>query len=105
MFKTFAEDGMTTQELENAKKQIANNLDTSMREPAYWMGILRHHDLHGRDLSEPKTEKEAFQRLTADQVQSVFRKYCTPEREFRVTAAPVQKATPQTPEKATAPPS
>ena len=37
-----------------AKKQIANNLDTEMREPGYWSSILAQHDLHHRDLVDPR---------------------------------------------------
>ncbi|MBI4718074.1 MAG: insulinase family protein [Planctomycetes bacterium] len=88
IYKDFADNGPTAEELENAKKQVANNLDTEMREPRFWWGVLRHHDLFGRDLNELKAEKEAYQRFTAEQVQKVFKKYYTPERQFRVTAVP-----------------
>ena len=90
MFKTFATDGPADEELANAKKQIANNLDTEMREPAYWSSILSHHDLHHRDLNEEKREKEAFERFTGDQVRAVFAKYYKPTRQFRVTAIPTK---------------
>ncbi len=103
LFKDFAENGMSEEELDNAKKQVANNLDTSMREPRYWMGVLRNHDMHHRDLNEEKTKKEAYKRITKEQVQSTFKKYCTPARQFRVTAVPAEPATPQdTPKKETA---
>ena len=93
MFKDFAEDGPTEEELENAKKQIDNNLDETMREPRYWSRTLQHLDLHGQDLNDQKTEKEAFPRFTAKQVQSVFAKYYKPERIFNVTAVPAKPAT------------
>lgn len=88
MFQEFAESGPTEEELDNAKKQVANNLDTSMREPTYWWSILRNHDLHRRDLNEEKAEKEAFPKFTTEQVQKVFRKYYTPERQFSIWALP-----------------
>ena len=88
MFQAFAKDGPTDDELSNAKKQIANNLDTEMREPAYWSAILSHYDLHDRDLKEEKREKEAFERFTGDQVRAAFAKYYKPTRQFRVTAIP-----------------
>ncbi len=97
VFKEFAEKGPTPQELENAKKQIANNLDTSMREPSYWWNVLRHHDLHRRNLNEQKDEKQAFERLTAQQVQQAFSRYYTPGREFRVTAVPAKSPMAQEP--------
>jgi zinc protease len=89
MFAEFAEGGPTEEELANAKKQVANNLDTQMKEPGYWWSILQHLDLHDRDLAEEKNAKEAYEKYTASQVQSVFQKYCKPERQFSVTVVPV----------------
>lgn len=88
IFKSFAEDGPTDEELANAKKQIAERLDTDMREPSFWLSVLRNHDLHGRDYREAKDVKEAYQRFSAAQVQGVFKKYYVPTRQFRVTAIP-----------------
>jgi zinc protease len=88
LFAEFAQSGPTAEELANAKKQIANNLDTGMKEPRYWWRILQHHDLHGRDLAEEKVEREAFESYTAGQVQRVFQKYYRPTRQFSVTAVP-----------------
>ncbi len=88
IFKSFAVDGPTTEELANAKKQIAEQLETQMLEPSYWLGILSNHDLHGRDYNETKDVKEAYQRFTAAQVQGVFKKYYVPTRQFRVPAVP-----------------
>jgi zinc protease len=88
VFAKFAKEGPTKEELDNAKKQVANNLDTGMKEPAYWWRILRHHDLHRRNLAEERTEREAFQTYTTDQVRAVFRKYYQPTRQFSITAVP-----------------
>lgn len=88
IYQDFAENGPSAEELENAKKQIYNNLDTDMREPRYWWHILRQHDLHHRDLNEEKIHQEAYPRFTVEQVHKVFKKYYTPERQFRVTALP-----------------
>jgi len=90
MFQEFAEKGPSEEELQNAKKQIAENLDTGMLEPTYWFGILRDHDLHGRNFKEQKVEKDAIQGYTAEQVRQVFTKYYTPERRFRVSSVPVK---------------
>ena len=90
IFGEFAESGPTAEELANGKLQVANNLDTQMREPRYWMGVLRHLDLHGRSLEEEKRKKEAYANLTAEQVRQVFKKYYAPERRFAVTAVPAK---------------
>ena len=93
VFGEFAESGPTAEELANGKLQIANNLDTQMREPRYWLGVLRHLDLHGRSLEEEKRKKEAYANLSAEQVQQVFKKYYTLERRYAVTAAPAKAKT------------
>ncbi len=88
LFQEFAKSGPTEDELSNAKKQVANNLDTDMKEPSYWWRILQHHDLHGRDLAEEKVERQAYEGFSAKQVQGVFQKYYQPTRQFTVTAVP-----------------
>lgn len=93
MFAAFAENGPTDEELANAKKQVANNLDTAMKEPSYWWRILQHYDLHGRDLAVEKTEKEAYDGYTAGQVRAVFRKYYELPRQFSVSAVPTGAGT------------
>jgi predicted Zn-dependent peptidase len=96
VFADFAQNGPTEKELANAKKQVANNLDTEMKEPSYWWRILQHHDLHGRDLDEEKTVREAYEAYTAAQVRDVFQKYYQPDRQFIVTAVPVSTDTEHT---------
>jgi zinc protease len=88
ILKDFADKGPTAEELANSKKQIANSLDTNMREPTYWWSILRNMDLRHRDLAVEKTVKEDYQAYTAEQVQNSFKKYYKPERLFEVTAIP-----------------
>jgi len=90
MFQGFADTGPTEEELANAKKQLVNNLDTEMKEPDYWWEILAHHDLHGRNLEDEKVAMRAFDPFTVQQVQSVFRKYYTPTRQYRVIAVPIK---------------
>jgi len=89
-FKEFADSGPTAEELESAKLQVAENLDTRMREPKFWLGVLQWHDLHGRDLKEIKREQEAYKGMTAEQVQKAFQKYYKPERCFTITAIPTK---------------
>ncbi len=88
LLKAFAEGGPTDEELQNAKKQVANVLDTSMREPTYWWSLLRNMDLRHRDLGPEKSIKEDFQKFTREEVQQAFQKYYVPKRIFWVTAIP-----------------
>ena len=88
LFRDFADQGPTDDELANAKKQINHSLDTEMREPGYWFGILRAHDLHGRDLGVEKRVRDIYGGYTAAGVRDAFKKYYAPARTYRVTAVP-----------------
>ena len=92
LFNDFAEHGPTADDLANAKKQILNRLDISMREPQYWTGLLEQLDLHGRSLDEARTHRQQYEAMTAQTVQSIFRKYYTPERQFSLTVVPTSTA-------------
>lgn len=96
IFAAFAKDGPTEEELANAKKQIANSLDTGMREPGYWWGILRNMELKNRNLAVEKTIKDDYQKYTVEQIKTIFNKYYKPERQFQVTAVPVAPKTAET---------
>ena len=88
MFKVFAEEGPTEEELSNAKKQIANNLDTQMKEPRYWSNVLSNLDLHLRSLDDERDKVASYNRYTKAEVRDTFHKYYTPERKYSVTATP-----------------
>jgi zinc protease len=94
MFQAMADKGPTAEELDNAKKQIDNHLETAMREPTYWAGILRAHDLQGRNLDDEKNARKLIAQYTVEQVQAVFKKYYTPARQLRVIATPVKPKPP-----------
>ena len=88
IFAEFSQKGPTDEELANAKKHIANQLDIELREPGRWFGILRQLDLRERNLGPEKTIREDYQSYTVDEVRDVFRNYYTPARMFSVTALP-----------------
>ncbi|MCI0534273.1 MAG: insulinase family protein [Verrucomicrobiales bacterium] len=88
IFQAMAESGPTDEELANAKRHVANVLDTELREPSRWFSILRNFDLRGRSLAPEKTIREDYASYTAEQVRDVFRKYFTPARSYRVLALP-----------------
>jgi len=88
IFAAFAESGPTDEELDIAKKQTLNNLDTTMKEPSYWLGVLANHDLHKIKLDNQKKVKEAYASFTKEQVREIFAKYYKPERIFTAIAEP-----------------
>ncbi|MCK4343616.1 MAG: insulinase family protein [Phycisphaerae bacterium] len=88
IFTAFAEAGPTAEELANAKKQKANELDTQLKEPHFWFRQLQHLDLHAIKLEDLKNINEAYQALTVEQVKQAFHKYHLPTRVFRIIAEP-----------------
>ncbi len=94
LFQAFADTGPTAAELDNAKKQTKNNLDTQLQEPRYWFMVLRTLDLHKLKLDDLKHIEEAYLALTAEQVRDVFRKYHTPTRLVQIVATPAEAKIP-----------
>jgi zinc protease len=92
LFEAFAASGPTDEELANAKKQIANRLDTQLREPSFWASQLAALDLHKLRLENLKNIPQAYNAITAEQMQSVFKKYCVSERRIDLWAVPVEPA-------------
>jgi zinc protease len=98
IFNAFAEAGPETEELKNAKKQTWNNLDIQLKEPAYWWQILQHLELRKRNLKHYKGIQEAYEKITAEQIRDVFRKYYCDERRFLVIAEPLAAKADEKPE-------
>ena len=92
LFQAFADSGPTAEELENAKKQILNHLDSQLKEPSFWFSQLQSLDLHKTKLADLKNIPAAYEALTGEQVRDVFKKYRVPAREFRVVAMPTKAA-------------
>lgn len=99
IFQAFADAGPTADELDAAKKQILNHLDTQLKEPNFWFEQLKYFDLHRMKLADVKNIPEAYQSLTADQVKDVFKKYDVPKRIFRISVVPKKAAEAQPQEK------
>lgn len=95
IYADFVANGATPEEIENARKQVANNLDTDMREPGYWLDVLETLDLHSRDLQEEKNEKEAYAKISGEQIVGAFKKYYDPTRQFAVTVVPKASPNPE----------
>ncbi len=92
LFEDFAAKGPTETELANARKQIANNLDESMRGLKYWIGVLGDLDYHHKSLKVVKQEQEAYSKYTREDVVRVFRKYYNSERRYTFIATPAAES-------------
>jgi len=89
IFGEFSDKGPSEEEMQTARRQIANDLDKRRREPSYWLGVLGKLDLHGRSLQDTKEDLEAYEKATADAVREAFRRYHKPERMIRIEVKPV----------------
>jgi zinc protease len=88
MYAELAREGVTADELDVAKKQVANTLAEQMREPSFWLGRLSQLTFRGTNLDDEVNAPEAYQALTADQVREVFARYYSPERAVVVIVQP-----------------
>jgi len=88
MMKDFADKGPTDEELTTAKKQIANTLETSLKEPGFWADVLKDTQYRSRTLDELKDLPGVYDRFTAQQLQDVVKKYLKDDRVIRLVAIP-----------------
>jgi zinc protease len=100
MFRDFAADGPTQEEMDTVRKQIANALDEQMRNPQYWADLLRTLDYRGKTIADALAAPAAYQAITARQVRDLFARCFTPERRFEISVSPAapQGETPASPE-------
>jgi zinc protease len=88
MYAEFAKEGPTADELDVAKKQIANTLDEEMRQPGFWMGRIARMTYRGVKLDDVVEAPAAYQALTAEAIRDVFAKYYKPEAVLSVSVQP-----------------
>lgn len=88
MYAAFAGNGPTDEELEVAKKQMANTFEEQLREPGYWSGRLDQLTFRGASLDNVVGDPAAYQALTAAQIQATFARYYAPEQSIIVIVRP-----------------
>lgn len=88
MFAEFAKDGPTEEEMTTMKKQMANTLDESMKQPNFWVGNTGTITYRSRTLDDVMAANEFYQNLTAEQIKTVFAKYYTPANSVQMSLTP-----------------
>lgn len=88
MYAEFAKNGPTDEEIDIAKKQMANTFEEQLKEPAYWSGRIDLMTYQGTNLDDVVKEPEAYQSMTAKQVKDVFAKYYAPANAIVVVVKP-----------------
>ena len=87
-YAAFAKDGPTPDELEVARKQIANLLDEEMKTPDFWLGRLSVLDYRGLGLDDVLDAPAQYQAFTGAQIQAAFVQHDRPEARFQVVITP-----------------
>ncbi len=88
MYTSLAQDGVTDEELEVAKKQIANILDRQIQDPDYWLSRLSEMTFYDKNLDDVVNAPAAYQAITADRVRETFARYYAPDKSVVVVVTP-----------------
>lgn len=92
----FGREGPTGDEMNTAKQTLYDFHDNVVvKQPLYWMEVLKHNDLHGRT---PKAEMDAvaaYKKLTPHQVKAVFNKYYPRHNRFTLIVVPKGSSDPK----------
>ncbi|MFN0059606.1 MAG: insulinase family protein [Planctomycetota bacterium] len=88
MMREFATNGPTEEEMEVARKQIANTLDKQLLEPRYWLAQLDDLEYRGRKLDEFKGIVEYYNQITAAQLRETASRMFVADKEIRLLAVP-----------------
>ena len=88
MYAAFAKDGPTENEMAVVKKQLANLLDQTMKEPDFWVSQLSTLDYRGLSLNDLVHAPADYQRYTAAEIRDAFARYNTPGARFRFLITP-----------------
>ena len=88
MFGEFAKTGPTAEELDVARLQMANRLDTDMKEPRFWLSQISQMKYRKRPIEDLKLLPDVYQTFSAKQLQNVVKKYMKDNKIIRFVAIP-----------------
>jgi zinc protease len=81
-------DGPTDSEVQIVKETEKRDLETSLKQNAYWLNSLQAQHLLGRDPLRILQRPERADTLSAENIHAAFRKYFPPDRHTVVTLMP-----------------
>ena len=89
IFAEFAKTGPTEEEMETVKKQIANTLDTQLKEPGFWLTLSRDMTYRGATLTMPCKAAGVLRGSSRPMpCEKSFAKYYLPSASFSIVARP-----------------
>lgn len=77
----------TDEEMETVRKQMANELSTTVRSPDFWAQTLADLDQRGQTLANVATLEASYTGVTREALMEAARRYFVPERSFEAVAA------------------
>jgi len=87
-YAAFAKDGPTAEELEVAKKQMANLFDEEMKTPDFWLSRLASLDYRGIGLDDLLGAPAQYQAFTGPEIREAFDRYDRPGARFQIVITP-----------------
>lgn len=85
LFREFAENGPTEEEMEVARKKAVTDLETQRLEPGTWRGYMSVLTYRGRSLDEFAADPTAFASISGDEVRRVFAQWYSMPGHLRVS--------------------
>jgi predicted Zn-dependent peptidase len=86
--ETFAAEGPTLEEVATVHRQLKNTLDTMLKEPSFWVGLLADLEYHGTHLEDVDGLVDKLLALGQVEIAAEARKTIVPERFAMVIGRP-----------------
>jgi zinc protease len=84
----FAAEGPTDVEMDTVRKQLQNTLETTYKEPRFWIDVLADLEYHNTKLEDLDGAIEKYLAFSKDEVAAEMRKTVVPERFAVIMARP-----------------
>ncbi len=89
----FAAEGPTDAEMDTVRKQLQNDMETTYKEPRFWVNVLADLEYHSTKLEDLEGAIEKYLAFSKDDVAAEIRKTVVPERFAMIMARPKAPAT------------
>jgi zinc protease len=84
----FAAEGPTDMEMDTVRKQLQNDMETTYKEPRFWVNVLADLEYHSTKLADLEGAIEKYLAFSKDDVAAEMRKTVVPERFAMIMARP-----------------
>jgi zinc protease len=88
LYADFAKTGPTAEELDVIKKQYANELETQMREPDWWLNRMAALEYRSQRLEDAAGLPGFIRSMTGEEIRECFARHYTPQTSIQVVVRP-----------------